>query len=184
MLPLSPVGTMDCQVGGEAGGGSGVQHSFCCVNTYLVSPCTSRHVYVGGEPNPTSAPLVLSARSSSLLPAGVSQDPPHLGHWSRGAHGGFAGDRQGFAARRGAQGHPPLLEEGTGVLPFPGAWFSEGLWISWCSCLQEGGSRSQQRLLWLDSKRHLGVLHTWILPFTPTSVPTPAPGWLWTPDLP
>lgn len=57
------------------------------------------------------------------------------------------------------------------MLLFHRARLSEGLWISWCSCLQEQGFRSQQCLLWLDSQRLLGVLHGWILPFTPTSVP-------------
>lgn len=157
---------------GEVEGGSEAPCLFCCVNTHLVSPCTTRHVYVGGGLNPASAQLVLPVCSSShLLPTGVSQDPRHLGHWSQGARGGFAGNHQRFAARQGAQGHPLLLEEGTGVLPFHKARLSEGLWISWCSCLQEGGSRCQQHFLWLDSQRHLGVLHGWILPFTPTSAP-------------
>lgn len=106
-----------CQMG-EVEGGSEAPRLFCCF-THLVSPCTTRHVYVGGGLNPASAQLVLPVRSSSpRLPTGVSQDPQHLGHWSWGARGGFAGNHQGFAARRGAQGHPPLLEAGTGVLPF------------------------------------------------------------------
>lgn len=67
-------------------GGSEAQHLFGCVNTHLVSPCTTRHVYVGAGPNPSSVSHVLPARSSSpRLPTGVSQDPRHLGHRSQGA---------------------------------------------------------------------------------------------------
>lgn len=69
------------------------------------------------------------------------------------------------------------------MLPFPGAWLSKGLWISWCSCLQEGGFLSQQHLLWLDSKRYLGVPHTWFLPFTPICVSPSSASLVWTPDL-
>lgn len=161
-----------------------MQHSFCCVNTHLVSPRTSRHVYVRGEPKFSSAPLVLPASSSPLPPAGVSQDPPPSGTLELGHTWGLCRDHQWFGARRGAQGHPPLLEESTGVLPFPRAWLSEGLWVSWYSCLQEGGSRSQQHLLWLDSKRHLGVLDTQILPFTPASFPPSSTTLVLDPDLP
>lgn len=68
VLPLSPMGTVDSQVGGVAGGGSEVQPSFCCVNNHLVSPCTSRCVYVRGESNLSSAPLILSAHFSPPSP--------------------------------------------------------------------------------------------------------------------
>lgn len=98
-LPLSPVGT----TGREAEGGSEAQRLFCCVNTHLVSPCTTRHFptqVLGRGPSPSSAPLIIPAHSSSpFLPTDVSQDPQHLGHRTRGARRGFAGNHQGLAAR-------------------------------------------------------------------------------------
>lgn len=63
----------------------------------------------------------------------VTQVLPHQGYWSWGTHGGFAGNNQGFAAGQGAQGHLLLLAEGTGVLPYPEAWFSKGVRIKFGS---------------------------------------------------
>lgn len=50
--------------------------------------------------------------------------------------------------------------------------------------VQKGGFLSQQHLLWLGSKRHLGVLHAWFLPFTPVCVSPSSASLVWTPDLP
>ena len=62
-------GDYGLSVGGEAGGASGVQRSFCRVNTHLVNPCTSRRLYVRGGPSPSSAPLPLSALHPFSPPA-------------------------------------------------------------------------------------------------------------------
>lgn len=84
----------------------------------------------------------------------VTQVLPHQGCWSWDTHGGFAGNNQGFAAGQGAQGHLLLLAEGRGVLPFPEAWLSKGVWIGFGSfaaaACRRRGSGSLHCLPWLD----------------------------------
>jgi len=121
--------------------------------------------------------------SSPLLPTGVSRTPtsgiPELG-WAQGLCRALSGVHSrtrgtGTTTTAGGGHRGAALSRGSA---------QRGLWISWCRCLQEGGSRYQQcSLCWAPRGVWGSYIHGSFPSPPPLSLP-PAPRWLWNPDLP
>lgn len=159
-----------------------MQHSFCCVNTHLVSPRTSRHVYVRGEPNFSSAPLVLPASSSPLPPAGMSQDPPpHLALWSWGTREAFAGTISGLEPDEGHRDTRRCWRRARGYCPSPGLGSARGFGpLGTAACRREALDCSSICFGWTPRGIWEFCTHRSFPSPPPLSLP-PAPRWFWTP---